>query len=145
MVVLDILKIFDEWFELVQVSKIETQPTNESIDVIMTFTDGNKEVKFLFPTSYDICIVETNNTKTAYRIINHDVAKSVLRYGHDRVTCWGAGPAIENVQVFNSHISIKETFTADDGISFEKEMSSRALLKKTFSGSSSFNRASSSF
>lgn len=115
------IQIFDEWFELVQISKIETQPTNESIDVIMTFTDGNKKVKFLFPTSYDICIVETNNVKTAYRIINHDVAQSVLRYGHDRITCWGAGEAIKNVQVFNSQISIKESFTADGGIHFEKE------------------------
>lgn len=116
------IQIFDESFELIQISKLETEPTNESIHVMMTFTDGNHEVKLLFPTSYDICIVETDNTKTAYRIINHDVAKSLLHWPHDRVTCWGAGPAIENVQVFNSYISIKEAFTADDGISFEKEM-----------------------
>ena len=114
-------QIFDKPFDLVQVSKFETEPTNESIHVIMTFTDANHEVKLSFPTSFDLCIVETDHIKTAYRIINHDVAKSMLEYGHDRETCWGAGEAIKNVQVFNSHISIKETFTADDGIYFEKE------------------------
>ena len=114
-------QIFDKPFELVQISKFETEPTNESIHVIMTFTDGNHVVKLSFPASYDICIVETDNMKTAYRIINHDVAKEMLEYGHDRETCWGAGEAIKNVQVFNSQISIKESFTADGGIHFEKE------------------------
>lgn len=125
---------FNEYFDLVQVSKLEVEPTNETIDTSFTFKDGLKEVTFSFPKSYDICIVETNEKKTAYRVLNHDVAKNVLSNGYSTIGFYATWRPNENYSI-SARFHLDEIASGDAFTNFEQ----RAFITIDDSGSDIFH------